>query len=165
MSRASVTSLPGEIHVDSLKSSQIGFTLVELLVVISIIAVLMALLLSAVQNSRESARRTHCKNNMKQLGIALHAYAETHSLLPPGVGGTSVSNGERLSGIVFLVPYLEQNALWKRIKQAPFQGGPPNVVGFPNPPADLPILLCPSNSLPQKLAIGTCSASLCLQHR
>lgn len=134
-----------------------GFTLVELLVVISIIAVLMALLLPAVQNSRESARRTQCKNNMKQLGIALHAYAETHLLLPPGVGGTSgsVSNGERLSGIVFLLPYLEQNALWKRIKQAPLQGGPPNVVGFPNPPADLPILLCPSNSLPQKLAIGS----------
>ena len=89
-----------------------GFTLVELLVVISIIAVLMALLLPAVQNSRESARRTQCKNNMKQLGIAIHAYAETHSLLPPGVGGTSgsASNGERLSGIVFLLPYLEQNA-------------------------------------------------------
>ena len=134
-----------------------GFTLVELLVVISIIAVLMALLLPAVQNSRESARRLQCKNNLKQLGIALHNYAETHLFLPPGAGGTSGSgsNGERLSGSAFLLPQLEQAALWKRIKQAPLQGGPADGASFPNPPADLPILLCPSNSLPQKLPTGS----------
>lgn len=132
-----------------------GFTLIELLVVISIIAVLMALLLPAVQNSREAARRAQCKNNLKQIGLALHNYAETHQVLPPGAGGTggSGSNGERLSGIVFLLPQLDQGPLWKKIKAAPLQGGPVTDAGFPQPPSDLPILLCPTNSLPEKLPI------------
>ena len=129
-----------------------GFTLIELLVVITIIAILMALLLPAVQSSREAARRTQCKNNLKQLGLALHNYADTHQLLPPGVGGTggSGTNGERLSGIVFLLPHLEQAPLWKKIKSAPRQGGSPTEAGFPHPPSDLPLLLCPTNSLPEK---------------
>lgn len=134
-----------------------GFTLIELLVVISIIAVLMSLLLPAVQNSREAARRTQCKNNMRQLGIALHNYHESLNVFPPGVGGTggSGSNGERLSGIVFLLPHLEQGPLWKKIKSAPLQGGAPDSASFPHPPADLPLLLCPSNSLPEKLPTGS----------
>ncbi|HCO21849.1 MAG TPA: prepilin-type cleavage/methylation domain-containing protein, partial [Gimesia maris] len=59
-----------------------GFTLIELLVVIAIIAILIALLLPAVQQAREAARRSTCKNNMKQLGIALHNYHETHRIFP-----------------------------------------------------------------------------------
>ena len=105
-----------------------------------------------MQSSREAARRTQCKNNLKQLGIALHNYAETHQLLPPGVGGTARtgSNGERLSGLVFLLPHLDQNPLWKKIKSAPGQGGSPTMAGFPHPPSDLALLLCPTNSLPEK---------------
>jgi prepilin-type N-terminal cleavage/methylation domain-containing protein/prepilin-type processing-associated H-X9-DG protein len=84
-----------------------GFTLVELLVVIAIIGVLVSLLLPAVQAAREAARRLQCLNNLKQIGLAIHNYHDTHNVLPFGQGGT----GDKYSAISLLLPFLEQTNL------------------------------------------------------
>ena len=79
-----------------------GFTLIELLVVIATIAILIALILPAVQAAREAARRTQCKNNMKQLALALHNYHDTNFIFPPGWQG-----GNQASWGMLLLPYCE----------------------------------------------------------
>ena len=95
---------------------QRGFTLIELLVVIAIIAVLIALLLPAVQQAREAARRTQCKNNLKQLGLALHNYHDLYNKFPNSyiacvVPGYPIDNN--VSGIgTKLLPYLDQANLY-----------------------------------------------------
>jgi prepilin-type N-terminal cleavage/methylation domain-containing protein/prepilin-type processing-associated H-X9-DG protein len=132
--------------------AQHGFTLIELLVVIAIVAVLVALLIPAVQQAREAARRTQCRNNLRQLGLAIHNYEATTGCLPPFGGGTCCAspstNGGYLSGIVMLLPYLDQASLWSSVTAAPGQGGVPFYPTFPHPPGPLPALLCPSSSVP-----------------
>jgi prepilin-type N-terminal cleavage/methylation domain-containing protein len=135
-----------------------GFTLIELLVVIAIIAILIALLLPAVQQAREAARRTQCRNNLKQLGIALHNYLDTYSVFPYRQGGTgwenATSNGNNGGGMICLLPFLDQTPLFNQISGALTVGattfppfGPiPSELSYPpwtrdSQPA---VFLCPS---------------------
>ena len=92
-----------------------GFTLIELLVVIAIIAILIALLLPAVQQAREAARRTQCKNNLKQIGLALHNYLDVHQVFPPSfVSDVSTFDtpGGEWSIHARILPYIEQANLY-----------------------------------------------------
>jgi len=135
-----------------------GFTLIELLVVIAIIAILIALLLPAVQAARESARRTRCKNNLKQLGVALHNHEESLGEFPSGVirqkwdKQPTWSEGHWAWGVFAnLLPYVEQNNLHDRLHlDKPLLGAPPT---FPilSEHRDLVnkrvgLFLCPSDS-------------------
>ncbi|QDT66448.1 DUF1559 domain-containing protein [Calycomorphotria hydatis] len=99
-----------------------GFTLIELLVVIAIIAILIALLLPAVQQAREAARRSSCKNNLKQLGIALHNYHDTHKTLPPGYVDEQNSTGPAIADnqghwawSAMIMPFVEQAAAYQTL--------------------------------------------------
>jgi len=95
-----------------------GFTLIELLVVIAIIAILIALLLPAVQQAREAARRTQCRNNLKQFGLALHNYHDTHSAFPPGQirgarGGIEYGSGFTWGAMI--LPFMDQAPLYNQL--------------------------------------------------
>ncbi|GAB4142574.1 MAG: DUF1559 domain-containing protein [Planctomycetaceae bacterium] len=107
------------LATSSEKKYRRGFTLIELLVVIAIIAILIALLLPAVQQAREAARRMSCKNNMKQLGVAIHNYLETHTFLPPSYAlrqGTTISgNNGSWSIHGRILPFLERSNAYKLV--------------------------------------------------
>lgn len=131
-----------------------GFTLIELLVVIAIIAILIALLLPAVQQAREAARRTQCKNNLKQLGLALHNYHDVFNGMPMRAasvrGRDWLSFNETSSGLVALLPYIEQAARYEQINARTAA-----TTGLAFTPwsgdtmirQDIPGFLCPSDTL------------------
>src|SRR5690348_5737200 len=96
-----------------------AFTLVEMLVVIAIIAILMALLVPAVQRVREVAARAQCQNNLKQIGLAIHQYHDAQKVLPVGVRWQNGKEPMRLSSwLAAILPYVEQEPLWKSTQEA-----------------------------------------------
>jgi prepilin-type N-terminal cleavage/methylation domain-containing protein/prepilin-type processing-associated H-X9-DG protein len=138
-----------------------GFTLVELLVVIAIIAVLIGLLLPAVQKVREAAARLQCQNNLKQLGLAAHNYHDTNGKFPTGARLPADVSGVPTGGTnvwVELLPYIEQDNLYKRWD---FTDNRNNVAGGRDATQAqvIKILLCPSDRLPETVTQLTAEAA------
>ena len=110
------------------KQYRSGFTLVELLVVIAIIGILIALLLPAIQASRESGRRMVCSNNLRQLGLGLVNYQDSRKLFPPGgvTRGPCCATKSYTNWAIEILPFIEQGALYKRYNQKAFNEDPIN---------------------------------------
>jgi prepilin-type N-terminal cleavage/methylation domain-containing protein/prepilin-type processing-associated H-X9-DG protein len=128
-----------------------GFTLIELLVVIAIIAVLVGLLLPAVQKVREAANRVSCSNNLKQLALAAHNYHSAFGTFPPGVYQLLASSKPKYQPVtlyVYLLPYLEQASLYQQWNQT---SPTANTAGGQSSPTStvLKTLVCPSDLIPQ----------------
>jgi prepilin-type N-terminal cleavage/methylation domain-containing protein len=128
-----------------------GFTLVELLVVIAIIGILLALMLPAIQSARESSRRTHCSNNLKQMGIALHHYHDALGSFPPGyLAAVPYNNADHDTSpgwgwSSLMLPYAEQLSLANKLDYGLPIEHPVNAAGIA---VALPIYLCPSDAYP-----------------
>lgn len=164
----------------TLLSRRHGFTLVELLVVITIIALLVALLLPAVQSAREAGRRMQCLNQMKQLGLALANYESGHGVFPPsgvahGCARQSSANNDamilNLNGIVLLFPFLELQAIWDKwnfnaCASNAVYNNTGTVMGDPVTGGNaaleakvLPILICPTDNGKKTMTFSSASSA------
>ncbi|QDU62859.1 hypothetical protein Pan216_37320 [Planctomycetes bacterium Pan216] len=141
-----------------IRESRRAFTLVELLVVIAIIGVLVSLLLPAVQQAREAASRAQCANNLKQLGVALHNYHESHRVMPPGVLGiVNASSGSNtlvypITWMPMVLPYMDQHQLYDRI--VPDIEAGRSAHSFAERKQVVSALVCPSDPNGGKVAVN-----------
>jgi prepilin-type N-terminal cleavage/methylation domain-containing protein/prepilin-type processing-associated H-X9-DG protein len=143
-----------------------AFTLIELLVVIAIIAILIGLLLPAVQKVREAAARMKCSNNLKQVSLGMHNFHSSYSRLPAGTkyaggyfGGGFNAESNETTWVSFLLPFLEQEALYKKITWNQNMGNPsgPQADGTDNSlvaRTPIPTMLCPSDKPEAELFYG-----------
>lgn len=126
------------------RSRAAGFTLVELLLVVAIIGTLVSLLLPAVQAAREAARRSHCQNNLRQIGLALHTFHDAHAAFPIGCIEKRTAKrptARQLAWSAALLPQLEQQTLWRAIDFSATYDGARNA---PAGSTALSVYLCPS---------------------
>jgi prepilin-type N-terminal cleavage/methylation domain-containing protein len=144
-----------------------GFTLIELLVVIAIIAILIALLLPAVQAAREAARRAQCKNNMKQLGLALLTYENSRRVFPPGyvaspVGASTTVFGNGFAWSAFILPFMEQEGVYNVLNFNVAASDALNTsasVTDPKAATAIAVFRCPSDQSDPTLAFPPASTS------
>jgi len=152
------------------KRRSIGFTLIELLVVIAIVAILIALLLPAVQQARETARRVQCRNNLKQIGLAMHNYHDSHNTFPVGhyaIGHFDGTVNDNVGGTGFawsysILPYLEQSGIYSKFNPGfPISNSafPESIQNANNAGNTIPTALCPSDTKPTTAATGATNLS------
>ncbi len=140
-----------------MKRRSAGFTLIELLVAVAVAGVLVALLLPAVQQAREAARRMECRNHLKQIGLALHNYHDVHGRFPLNYGrGPYNENNTGASWLQMILPQLDQTTLYRRIRFGRPAADPDNLAVATTV---VPVYLCPSAAVPDGMLVHARNAN------